>query len=192
MVTGLNRVISCKKQETYSDHRDLRLPRSAFRDLSEGGYQGINREATTAYWQNGLPILFSQIRPITFLSPVTVAALRGHVFVLERHILGPTWLAYDAHSGRHRTRIHPRSIAGFQIVNPPRLEAGTAMVLVASFSLSSSGAGSDWCVCFVAPKPTCRSKPSRSGFWSRPALMCGPGLSAKRQCRSSRKNGWGV
>ena len=130
MVTGLNRVISCKKQETYSDHRDLRLPRSAFRDLSEGGYQGINREATTAYWQNGLPILFSQIRPITFLSPVTVAALRGHVFVLERHILGPTWLAYDAHSGRHRTRIHPRSIAGFQIVNPPRLR------LVLQWSLS--------------------------------------------------------
>ena len=115
-----------KNRETYSDDRDLRLPRSAFRDLSEGGYQGINREATTAYWQNGLPILFSQIRPITFLSPVTVAALRGHVFVLERHILGPTWLAYDAHSGRHRARIHPRSIAGCQIVNPPRLEAGTA------------------------------------------------------------------
>ena len=129
-----------KNRETYSDDRDLRLPRSAFRDLSEGGYQGINREATTAYWQNGLPILFSQIRPITFLSPVTVAALRGHVFVLERHILGPTWLAYDAHR-RHWTRIHPRSIAGFQIVNPPRLEAGTAIVLAASFSLSSSACG---------------------------------------------------
>jgi hypothetical protein len=54
------------------------------------------------------------------------------------------------------------------------------MVLAASFSLSSSGAGSDWCVCFVAPKPTCRSKPSRSRFWSRPALMCGPGGCRRR------------
>lgn len=47
-----------------------------------------------------------------------VAVRRHHVFVLERHISGSTWLAYDANSGGRRTRIHPRSIAGFAIVNP--------------------------------------------------------------------------
>jgi hypothetical protein len=47
-----------------------------------------------------------------------VAARRGHVFVLERHIGGSTWLAFDANSGRQQTRIHARSIAGFAIVNP--------------------------------------------------------------------------
>lgn len=51
-------------------------------------------------------------------APGMVAARRGHVFVLERHISGSTWLAYDANSGRRQTRIHPRSIAGFVIVNP--------------------------------------------------------------------------
>lgn len=45
-----------------------------------------------------------------------VAARRGHVFVLERHIIGSTWWVYDANSGRHRTRVHARSIAGFRIV----------------------------------------------------------------------------
>jgi hypothetical protein len=44
-------------------------------------------------------------------APGMVATRRGHVFVLERHIRG-------SNSGRHRTRVHPRSIAGFQIVNP--------------------------------------------------------------------------
>lgn len=47
-----------------------------------------------------------------------VAVRRHHVFVLEQHIGGDTWLAYDANSGGHRTRIHARSIAGYAIVNP--------------------------------------------------------------------------
>lgn len=47
-----------------------------------------------------------------------VAARRGHVFVLKQHIGGNTWLVHDSNSGRGRTRIHPRSIAGFTIVNP--------------------------------------------------------------------------
>jgi hypothetical protein len=51
-------------------------------------------------------------------APGMVAVRRHHVFVLEHHIGGSTWLAYDANSGGRRTRIHPRSIAGFQIVNP--------------------------------------------------------------------------
>lgn len=41
-----------------------------------------------------------------------------HIVILRRHIHGSTWLVYDANSGRHRTRIHPRSIAGWTIVDP--------------------------------------------------------------------------
>jgi hypothetical protein len=47
-----------------------------------------------------------------------VAVRRHHVFVLEAHLDGATWLAYDANSGRHATRIHARSIAGYAIVDP--------------------------------------------------------------------------
>jgi hypothetical protein len=41
-----------------------------------------------------------------------------HVVILRRHIRGSTWLVYDANSGRHRTRIHPRSLTGWAIVDP--------------------------------------------------------------------------
>ena len=51
-------------------------------------------------------------------APGMVAARRGHVFVLVRHIGGKVWLTHDSNSGHHRTRIHPRSIAGFTVVNP--------------------------------------------------------------------------
>ena len=47
-----------------------------------------------------------------------VAVRRHHVLVLESHLGGSTRLAYDANSGRHATRIHARSIAGYAIVNP--------------------------------------------------------------------------
>lgn len=51
-------------------------------------------------------------------APGMVAVRRHHVFVLEAHIDGNIWMAYDANSGNHATRIHARSIAGYQIVNP--------------------------------------------------------------------------
>jgi hypothetical protein len=47
-----------------------------------------------------------------------VAARRGHVFVLEQHLGGDMWMAYDANSGGHATRLHPRSLRGYVIVNP--------------------------------------------------------------------------
>lgn len=47
-----------------------------------------------------------------------VAVRRHHVFVLEQHVAGDTWLVYDANSGGHETRIHERSIAGYTIVDP--------------------------------------------------------------------------
>lgn len=51
-------------------------------------------------------------------APKMAAARRGHVFVLEQHISGDTWLVHDSNSGGHRTRLHARSIAGYVIVNP--------------------------------------------------------------------------
>jgi hypothetical protein len=48
-----------------------------------------------------------------------MAAVRSHhVFVLEQPINGDLWLAYDANSGGGRIRLHPRSIAGYTVVNP--------------------------------------------------------------------------
>lgn len=56
--------------------------------------------------------------PRTEPAPGMVAVRNHHVFVLESPIGGRIWMAYDANSGRHATRIHPRSIAGYAIVNP--------------------------------------------------------------------------
>jgi hypothetical protein len=56
--------------------------------------------------------------PRTSPAPGMVAVRRHHVFVLVRHIRGKTWLAHDSNSGRGKTRIHRRSIAGFVIVDP--------------------------------------------------------------------------
>lgn len=47
-----------------------------------------------------------------------VAVRRGHVFVLKRHLQGNVWLAADFNSGRNRSRLHARSIAGYRIVDP--------------------------------------------------------------------------
>lgn len=56
--------------------------------------------------------------PRTSPAPNMVAARRGHVFVLKRHIGGSVWLVHDSNSGGGKTRLHPRSIAGYVIVNP--------------------------------------------------------------------------
>ncbi|MBN8974216.1 MAG: hypothetical protein J0H32_01635 [Rhizobiales bacterium] len=47
-----------------------------------------------------------------------VAARRGHVFMLERHVGGQRWLVWDPNSGGGKIRRHVRSIAGFAIVDP--------------------------------------------------------------------------
>jgi hypothetical protein len=51
-------------------------------------------------------------------APGMVAVRSHHVFVLEARLERGLWLAYDANSGRHLTRIHARSIKGYVIVNP--------------------------------------------------------------------------
>jgi hypothetical protein len=67
----------------------------------------------------GLNLAANWLRfPRTSPAPGMVAARRGHVFVLEQHVGGDTWMAYDANSGGHATRIHARSLRGYTIVNP--------------------------------------------------------------------------
>ncbi|WP_164934468.1 hypothetical protein [Bradyrhizobium zhanjiangense] len=56
--------------------------------------------------------------PRTSPAPGMVAARRGHVFVLEQHLGGDMWMAYDANSGGHTTRMHARSLRGYTVVNP--------------------------------------------------------------------------
>jgi len=51
-------------------------------------------------------------------APGMAAVRRHHVFVLEQWLGGSTWLVFDANSGHHGTRVHPRSIVGYAIVNP--------------------------------------------------------------------------
>ena len=53
----------------------------------------------------GLNLAANWLRfPRTAPAPGMVAARRGHVFVLEQHVEGDTWMAYDANSGGHATR----------------------------------------------------------------------------------------
>jgi hypothetical protein len=67
----------------------------------------------------GLNLASNWLRfPRTSPAPGMVAARRGHVFVLEQHVEGDIWMAYDANSGGHSTRIHARSLRGYTVVNP--------------------------------------------------------------------------
>ena len=56
--------------------------------------------------------------PRTSPAPGMVAARRGHVFVLEQHVGGDMWMAYDSNSGGHATRVHARLLRGYTVVNP--------------------------------------------------------------------------
>jgi hypothetical protein len=51
-------------------------------------------------------------------APGMVAVRRGHVFAIIETKGNGSVLAYDPNSGRHRTRVHLRSLAGFKVVNP--------------------------------------------------------------------------
>jgi hypothetical protein len=67
----------------------------------------------------GLNLASNWLRfPRTSPAPGMVAARRGHVFVLEQHVGGDVWMAYDANSGGRATRIHARSLRGYTVVNP--------------------------------------------------------------------------
>jgi hypothetical protein len=48
-----------------------------------------------------------------------MAAVRAHhVMIIREYLGGGLARVYDANSGRHLTRVHVRSIAGYRIVNP--------------------------------------------------------------------------
>lgn len=51
-------------------------------------------------------------------APGMAAVRRHHVMVLEADLGGGMWMVWDANSGGHLTRVHPRSIARYAIVNP--------------------------------------------------------------------------
>jgi len=56
--------------------------------------------------------------PRTVPDPGMAAVKTHHVFVLKEHIEGDVWLVVDHNSGQHLSRLHPRSISGWTIVNP--------------------------------------------------------------------------
>lgn len=60
------------------------------------------------------------VRKFSRTSPAAgmVAARRGHVFYILSYLGDGTALAYDPNSGRGKTRIHERSLAGYVVVNP--------------------------------------------------------------------------
>jgi hypothetical protein len=64
--------------------------------------------------------LASNWRRFPRTAPATgMAAVRGgHVMILQQHVAGDIWYVHDGNSGGHVTREHPRSIAGYTIVDP--------------------------------------------------------------------------
>lgn len=50
--------------------------------------------------------------------PGKVAWRNGHVFYIEKVIRPGVALAYDPNSGGGLTRLHPRSLAGYRVVDP--------------------------------------------------------------------------
>ena len=75
--------------------------------------------------------LASNWRRFPRAAPATgMAAVRsGHIMILQQHVAGDVWYVHDGNSGGHVTREHPRSIAGYAIVDPSS---------ASSFSLTSA------------------------------------------------------
>jgi hypothetical protein len=51
-------------------------------------------------------------------APGMAAVRSGHVMILESQVAGDVWTVHDGNSGGHVTREHPRSLAGYTIVDP--------------------------------------------------------------------------
>lgn len=72
-------------------------------------------------------------------APGMAAVSSGHVMILQQHVAGDVWYVHDGNSGGHVTREHPRSIAGYTIVDPgagsgPSLNAPSGFTRVAQTS----------------------------------------------------------
>jgi hypothetical protein len=78
--------------------------------------------ASVRIFGHAIPALFKASTwfkfPRTSPAPGMVAVASHHVWVLESHLEGDTWIGYDANSGGHLTRIHPHRLAGYTVVNP--------------------------------------------------------------------------
>jgi hypothetical protein len=66
-------------------------------------------------------------------APGMAAVRSGHVMILESQVSGNVWTVHDGNSGGHVTREHPRSLAGYTIVDPN----GTT----GTFAYSNTGVG---------------------------------------------------
>jgi hypothetical protein len=51
-------------------------------------------------------------------APGMAAVRGGHVMILQQQVAGDIWYVHDGNSGGHVTREHPRSIAGYTVVDP--------------------------------------------------------------------------
>jgi hypothetical protein len=51
-------------------------------------------------------------------APGMAAVRSGHVMILEQQVASNVWTVHDGNSGRRLTREHPRSLAGYTIVDP--------------------------------------------------------------------------
>ncbi len=89
-------------------------PRRAF--CACGASVRIFGQSIRSLWPAAAWYRFPRAEP----APGRAAVRPHHVFVLERQIRGDLWMVYDANSGGHRTRVHPRSISGYRIVDPRR------------------------------------------------------------------------
>jgi len=67
--------------------------------------------------------------PRTVPAPGMAAVRSSHVMILQQHVAGDVWYVHDGNSGGHVTREHPRSIAGYTIVDP-----GSGSVAPSSFA----------------------------------------------------------
>ena len=50
-------------------------------------------------------------------APGMAAVRSGHIMILQQQVAGDIWYVHDGNSGGHVTREHPRSIAGYTIVD---------------------------------------------------------------------------
>lgn len=98
-------------QVTYLPHPEG-CPRRLFCGCGAAVY--LFGSPVRSLWPTSAWLKFPRAMPANGM----VAYRPGHVFVLEHHIQGDVWMVYDANSGGHRTRRHPRSIRGYRILNP--------------------------------------------------------------------------
>lgn len=87
-------------------------PRRAF--CGCGAAQEVGRAGDRSLWLARNWFKFSRAPA----APGMAAVRSHHVFVLREHLHGSVWLTADYNSGHHLSRLHPRSIAGYAIVNP--------------------------------------------------------------------------